>query len=141
VGLIPFAPGTLGTLWGLLLAWGISRVPCVLLQVPLIVAVCALGIPLCSAAARKLGKKDPGAIVWDEIASVPIAFFLVDAKSMNTPLVMAAGFLLFRIFDIAKPPPARQLERLPNGLGVMADDWAAGVYACVALHLLLWIVL
>ena len=54
-------------------------------------------------------------------------------------LGLVAGFVLIRIFDIAKPPPVKQLEKLPDGLGVMADDWAAGVYACGALHLLLWL--
>jgi phosphatidylglycerophosphatase A len=94
---------------------------------------------LCTAAVRGLGgKKDPGAVVFDEIASVPIAFLFVPAGQLNNPWVLIAGFVLIRIFDIAKPPPVRQLEKLPDGLGVMADDWAAGIYACAALHLLLW---
>ena len=71
----------------------------------------------------------------DEIASLPITFFLVPIDSVG---VAAAGFALHRLFDISKPPPIRQIERLPAGLGVMADDWMAGVYSCVALHALLW---
>jgi phosphatidylglycerophosphatase A len=79
--------------------------------------------------------KDPGCIVLDEIASLPITFFLVP---MNSWIVVAAGFALHRLFDISKPPPARQLERLPEGLGIMADDWAAGVYSNLVLHALIY---
>jgi phosphatidylglycerophosphatase A len=140
VGFIPVAPGTFGALWGLPLAWVIGQLPFVWLQIVVVVIVCAVGVPLCTAAVRRLGgEKDPGAVVFDEIASVPIAFLFVPAAWMNRPLVLLAGFVLIRIFDIAKPPPVRQLEKLPDGLGVMADDWAAGVYACAALHLLLWL--
>ena len=122
------------------LAWAIGQVPYLWVQLVLVVGVCAVGVPLCTAAVRRLGgKKDPGAIVFDEIASVPIAFFFVPAAQLSDPRVLLAGFVLLRIFDIAKPPPVRQLERLPDGLGVMADDWAAGAYACAALHLLLWL--
>ena len=96
---------------------------------------------MCTHAARRLGKKDPGAVVWDEIATVPITFFLVPVESMSRVSVLVAGFVLHRIFDITKLPPAKQLERLPDGWGIMADDVAAGVYSCVALHLLLRFVL
>ncbi len=136
IGLIPFAPGTWGTLWGIPLAWGISRLPAVWMQLAIIAAICVAGIPLCTAAARRLGgRKDPGSIVFDEIASLPITFFLIP---LNGPWVIVAGFLLHRLFDITKPPPARALERLPEGLGIMADDWIAGLYSNLALHALVW---
>lgn len=133
VGFIPWAPGTLGAALGLPLAWVIGWMPWYW-QTPAIVAVCAAGIPVCTIAARSLGNvKDPGCIVLDEIASLPITFFLVP---MDSWLVVAVGFGLHRLFDITKPPPARPLERLPEGLGIMADDWAAGVYSNLALHAL-----
>jgi phosphatidylglycerophosphatase A len=138
-GRIPWAPGTWGALWGLPLAWGISLLPSVWLQAAVIVALNLVGIPLCTAAARKFGGvKDPSAIVWDEIATVPMAFFLLPREKLTQPLILAAGFVLHRLFDITKPPPARQLERLPDGLGIMADDWAAGAFACLAMHALHW---
>ena len=61
-------------------------------------------------------------------------------QEMFLPIVVVAGFVMFRFFDISKLPPARQLERLPGGLGVMADDWAAAVYSHLALRALLWAV-
>jgi phosphatidylglycerophosphatase A len=138
VGRIPWAPGTWGALWGLPLSWGVSFLPNPWMQVAVIVAINLIGIPLCTAAVRKYGgQKDPGSIVFDEIASMPIVFFLVPREALAVP-VLAAGFLLHRLFDITKPPPARQLEYLPDGLGIMADDWAAAVYAGLALHGLHW---
>jgi phosphatidylglycerophosphatase A len=120
-----------------LLAWGLGHIPGWWWQVLAVAALNAVGIPLCTIAGRVLGRgKDPGAIVWDEIVTVPVVFLLV---SMANWKVAAAGFFLHRLFDTMKPPPARQLERLPEGLGVMADDWAAGAYACAALYGLAWL--
>lgn len=134
VGLWAPAPGTAGAVWGSLLAWGISYLPGLAWQVVAIVTVNLVGIPLCTAAGRALGgQKDNQAIVWDEMASMPIVFLLVP---LNGWVVGLVGFGLHRLLDITKPPPARQLERLPDGLGVMADDWMAAAYACVALWLL-----
>ena len=137
IGLVGIAPGTLGSLWGLPLSLAIAQLPSWPLQLAVIVGLGLLGIPICTSAARTLAMKDPGAVVWDEIASLPITFFLVPAAQMWSPTVLAAGFVLHRVFDISKPPPARQLESLPDGLGIMADDWAAGAYSCACLHLLL----
>jgi phosphatidylglycerophosphatase A len=106
-----------------------------------IVGLIALGIPMCSAAARRLGHKDPGAVVWDEIAAVPVTFALTsfDRSPGSLAAVLALGFVLFRVFDILKPPPASWLERLPGGWGIMADDLAAAVYAGLCLHGLVWL--
>ena len=140
LGWSPIAPGTVGTLGGLPLAWAIQHSGPWPLQAGLIVLLGLMGIPLCTHAVRALGRKDPGCVVWDEIASLPITFFLIPAEQMSRPSILAAGFVLHRIFDISKIPPARQFERLPEGLGVMADDWAAGLYSCLALHALLYAV-
>ena len=116
------------------MAWLVGLLPGWWWQGLAILAICLLGVPLCTRAGRDLGgKKDPQAIVWDEIASVPIVFLWVPLSSWRVGL---AGFVLLRLFDITKPPPARQLERWPEGLGIMADDWIAGIYACLALALL-----
>lgn len=145
-GYAPFMPGTFGALWGLPVAWAICHIPATgplpawTIQALVTVAAFTVGVPLCSAAAAQLGKKDPSAVVYDEIATMPIVFFLVPLTELSHVWVWIAGFVLHRFFDIVKPPPARQLERLPTGLGIMADDAAAALYACGALHLLVWFV-
>src|SRR4051794_4535457 len=138
LGLIVPAPGTFGAaVWGLPLAWAIGRLPGFAWQVLAIVVANLIGIPLATAAGRALGgKKDNQAIVWDEIATVPLAFLLAPLANWKIAL---AGFVVLRTMDITKPPPARQLERLPEGLGVMADDWIAGVYACLLTASLVWL--
>jgi phosphatidylglycerophosphatase A len=147
-GFFPFAPGTVGALWGLPLAWGLQELVEVcprigigptcaaLIEAAAIATICFVGIPICTIAARRLGGvKDPGSIVFDEIASLPIVFYLIPIANWK---IAAAGFVLHRLFDITKPPPARQLERLPEGLGIMADDWAAAAYANLVLRLAIW---
>ncbi|MEM6656004.1 MAG: phosphatidylglycerophosphatase A [Planctomycetota bacterium] len=131
VGLVAPAPGTVGALWGLLWVWGLTAngTPAWLwTTVPLGIL---LGVPLCTRAARDLGgQKDPGAVVWDEIATVPLVFALSPNAGGYWLLV---GFALHRLFDITKPPPCRRLEKLPDGLGIMMDDVAAAGYAMVIL--------
>ena len=101
----------------------------------------ALGVPICSIAARRLGSKDPGAVVWDEIAAMPVVFCLTsfDRPAGSLAAVLALGFGFFRLFDIAKPPPCRWLEHLPGGWGIMADDLGAAIYAGLCLHGSLWL--
>ena len=144
VGLITPAPGTVGGLWGIPLTLVILQLPSLWMQISVIVVICAAGIPICTRAAHDLGaKKDPGAICLDEIASVPIVFlFLPIEGSTSEPTgslwpIIVTGYALHRFFDILKPPPTRQLEQLPAGLGVMADDWMAGIYACLVLNALI----
>ena len=137
VGLVFPAPGTCGAaLWGIPLAWAIAQLPGTAWQIAAIVATNLIGIPLATAAGKALGgKKDNQAIIWDEIATVPIVFLLFPLTNWKVAL---AGFAAHRLFDITKPPPARQLERLPEGLGVMADDWIAGIYGCLLMGALAW---
>lgn len=134
LGLFVPAPGTAGAALGLIMAWGVSLIPEHLWQVVVMLALNIAGVPLCTAAGRALGgKKDHQAIIFDEIASVPVVFLLTPLAGWNVGLL---GFALHRLFDIWKPPPARQMERLPDGLGVMADDWVAAIYAGVTLYVL-----
>ena len=137
VGLIAPAPGTVGALvWGLPLAWAITFLPDYWTQLTAVIAVNAIGVPLATRAGRDLGgPHDNQAIVWDEIATVPMAFLFVPFYGW---FWAGTGFVIIRLFDITKPPPAWWCERLPEGLGVMADDWIAGSYACGAM-VLLWL--
>jgi phosphatidylglycerophosphatase A len=138
-GLVFPAPGTIGAAQGSLLALGISYLPGLPSQLAAIALLIAVGIPICTAAGHALGgKKDNQAIIWDEIASMPLVFLFAPIRpgDHTSYLTLLAGFALHRLFDITKPPPARQLEYLPEGLGVMADDCAAALYAAAALYLL-----
>ncbi len=131
-GYAPIASGTFGTmvaipLFILLSRWGTPGVLAGLLF------TAVLGIPAADHMERSLGASDPGKVVIDEIAG----YLLAMAGSPVTAGHIIAGFFLFRFFDIVKPPPVRQAERyLRGGLGVVADDLLAGVYAWICLRLL-----
>ena len=99
----------------------------------LIVASTAIGIPAATLEARGCGKKDPSHVVIDEVAGQLVT--LIACPIHWKPLM--AGFILFRAFDIVKPPPIRRLERLPEGIGIVVDDLGAGVYGLIVLQLLL----
>jgi phosphatidylglycerophosphatase A len=147
IGRIGFAPGTFGAAAGLLLAvaataaagWLAERVfPGIAGAAPaceagIVAAICLAGVPICSRAAAALGRgKDPGAIVLDEAAAMAATLLVVPAAD-RTPAVLATAWALFRVFDILKPFPCDRCERLPTGLGIMADDWAAAGYAAAIL--------
>ncbi len=133
IGLVTPAPGTVGGLWGLPLAWAIMQLPTLGWQVVATLLVGLVATNICSRAVRMIGGDDPQEIVLDEIAALPIVYL---ASGLQNWRVLWAGWLLFRLFDITKPPPARNLEKLPGGWGVVADDVAAALYACMAL----WII-
>ena len=101
--------------------------------VALAIAVTLIGIPAATLTARAVAKKDPGFVVIDEVAGQLISLIAVP-YAWKTFL---AGFILFRVFDILKPPPVRQLERLPEGTGIVLDDVGAGIYALAVMQLLL----
>lgn len=135
VGLVSPAPGTIGGLWGLPLAWLIMQLSPLGAQIAAIVLIGIVGVAICGQAANVLGdSKDPQSIVFDEIAALPIVFLGV---ATTGPGVWVVGWLLFRLFDITKPPPTKWFEKLPGGLGIMADDWVAAIEACVSLHILI----
>jgi phosphatidylglycerophosphatase A len=142
IGRLRPAPGTWGSAAGLAVSAGLAAAVGSLglgpaaawaVEGALVVAICLAGVPACSHAASRLGLgKDPVAIVYDELAAMALTLLVVPPAD-RTPPIVAAAFLLFRLFDITKPPPARQCERLPAGLGIMADDWAAAAWAAAAL--------
>jgi phosphatidylglycerophosphatase A len=101
--------------------------------VALAIVVTLVGIPAATRVARASAKKDPSFVVIDEVAGQLISLVAVPLAWKT----FLAGFILFRVFDIIKPPPVRQLERLPEGTGIVLDDVAAGFYALVVMQLLL----
>ncbi len=134
-GMAPVAPGTMGTVVGLLLYLPLSFLD--LLPYLLMVAIISLaGIWLCGVTARDLGAHDHPGIVWDEIAGYLIT--MVGAPGGWQWMVL--GFALFRLFDIWKPWPIRPIDRrVGGGGGIMLDDLVAGVYAALAMQLI-WMV-
>lgn len=130
-GHLPLAPGT----WGALLTLGLAYLllPSYWLwQLLAIFAISCLGVWASSEAERFYGH-DGRPIVIDEVSGMLVALFLLP----QTVVLYAAAFILFRFFDIVKPPPSRHLESLPGGWGVMMDDLVAGIYAFVGMRLLL----
>jgi len=130
-GLFRHAPGTAGTLVAVPLGLLLKQLPPSLFWIA-VAALFLVGVPICDKAARMIGRDDPGCIVWDEM----VGFWLTVALLPVTWLWWLAGFLAFRLFDILKPWPIRQLEkRVGGGLGIMLDDVVAAAYAMLLLAL------
>jgi phosphatidylglycerophosphatase A len=133
-GYAPVAPGTFGTLPGVALAVAVAPLLAthVVLYSLVLVAVSLVAIWAAGAIVVESGHHDPQIVVADEIAGYLLTMAYLPATTAN----LVAAFLLFRLFDVVKPPPARQAEALPGGLGVVADDLIAGVMANLSLRLL-----
>jgi phosphatidylglycerophosphatase A len=130
-GLARRAPGTAGTLIGIPVHLAIAPLA-FHFELAVVLGIFLIGIPLCGSAARRLGVHDHPAIVWDEIVGYLVT--MLAAPAGWTAVI--AGFVLFRFFDIIKPPPIRDVDhRLPGGAGIMLDDVIAGVYAMLVLWL------
>jgi phosphatidylglycerophosphatase A len=134
-GYSPFAPGTAGSLVGLLFVWPLMQLPGAG-QVAAVAILFLVGVVASTHVARRVGIEDPGIVVVDEIMGMWASLLFLPL----TWWTVGIGFVLFRIMDIVKPYPARQLEHLPEGWGIMADDLMAGIYANLVLRglLMLW---
>ncbi len=128
-GYAPFAPGTAGSLVGLALFWPLHHLA-LWAQAAATVAAFLVGVAAAAHVARRLGIEDPGLVVVDEVVGMWVSLLGVPL----TGVTAVAGFVLFRVFDVFKPYPARDLERLPAGWGIMCDDVMAGVYANLLLR-------
>jgi phosphatidylglycerophosphatase A len=133
-GYFPVAPGTVGSAAGLLLYLAVWWTRSTVFEVALIAVLFALGIWAGTIAERYFGGIDPGPIVLDEVVGMLITLAFIP---VGLPAAIA-GFFLFRAFDVVKPFPAGRLERLHGGLGVMADDAMAAVYANISLRVAMW---
>jgi phosphatidylglycerophosphatase A len=134
-GYFPFAPGTVGSAAGLvfyLLVWWTGST---IVEIGLIAGLFAAGVWAGTTAERYFGGVDPGPIVLDEVVGmlITLAFIPVGWSAA------LAGFFLFRLFDVINPYPAGRLEALHGGLGVMADDAMAAIYANLSLRLVMWL--
>lgn len=125
--LAPFAPGTFGSLPGVALAYAVCALP-LWLQVVACIGLTLLAVPFCDVAEKALGIKDDGRIVADEWMLYPIAFVGIPLASLPW-WSMVVFFCIVRVVDIVKPWPARQLQSVPGGLGIVADDFFANLYS------------
>ena len=129
IGYLPVAPGTLGSLVGLIVYYFVKDNPITMGVAILIVT--ALGFLTAGRAEKIFGGKDPDEIVIDELSGMLISLYLLPS-SMG---YVVSGFILFRFFDIVKPKPIQSFEKLKGSLGIMSDDLIAGLYANMALQI------
>jgi len=146
LGYLPLAPGTwgslagvalafLGTNYGPLVAPGAARASLAFLpNLLLFAATVVAGVVAAGRVARYLGHKDPQVVVIDEISGQLLVFAAPGLPPLNWKYLLL-GFILFRVFDIWKPFPVRQVESWAGGWGIMGDDWAAGLYAALGVWL------
>ena len=135
VGFFPIAPGTAGSLAALALYVPVAWVGDPSIETAAIAVVFGVGVWAATRAEVLLGASDPGPVVIDEVLGMLITLAWMPLSLGG----VIAGFLLFRIFDIIKPFPARRLEDAPQGWGIMLDDAMAGVYGQLALRLCAWL--
>ena len=137
IGRLNPGPGSWGSAATVLLWSAVAYALPTSLRTPVLVAaavlVALIGIPAATQVARASATKDPQFVVIDEVAGQLIALIAVPLAWKT----FLAGFILFRAFDIFKPPPVRQLEKLPEGTGIVLDDVAAGFYALLVMQILL----
>lgn len=139
LGKAPVASGTFGALLGLPLALGVTVLhEHLYLQISICAALSLLAVPICDAAERYFGEKDDGRIVADEyltlpicVIGLPIARMMREGQVMQGLSLLGTAFVLSRICDILKPTPARQLQRVKGGLGIVLDDVFASFYALI----------
>ena len=134
-GYFPIAPGTVGSAAGLVFYGLVWWTGSAVVETALIAVVFAAGVWAGTTAERYFGGIDPGPIVLDEVVGMLMTLAFIPV-GMTGALI---GFLLFRLFDVLKPFPAGRFEKLHGGLGVMADDAMAAIYANLALRLVLWV--
>jgi phosphatidylglycerophosphatase A len=134
LGYVPVAPGTFGSAAGLAVFFLIRSTGSMALEVAAILVLFAIGIWSGTIAEHHFGGIDPAPVVMDEVVGMLITLAFVPV-SLTGAIV---GFLVFRVLDVFKPWPSARFERLPGGLGVMADDGMAAIYGNAVMHGLIW---
>ena len=135
LGYVPIAPGTFGSAAGVALFYAVRGSGSAGVELAVIAALFAIGIWSGTQAEHHFGGVDPGPIVIDEVVGMLITLALLPVNATG----VLVGFLLFRVLDVVKPWPSAGFERLPGGLGVMADDGMAAIYGNLIMRGLLWL--
>ena len=134
LGYVPFAPGTFGSAAGLVVYVLVRSTGSTAVELAVIALLFAIGVWSANEAEHHFGNIDPGPVVLDEVVGMLITLYGVDVGWVG----LGVAFVLFRLSDVIKPFPAGRFERLHGGLGMMADDAMAAVYANVVLRLMVW---
>jgi len=134
LGYVPLAPGTFGSAAGLAVFFLIRSTGSITVEVATILVLFAVGIWSGTVAEHYFGGIDPAPVVMDEVVGMLITLAFLPV-SVTGAIV---GFLVFRVLDVVKPWPSARFERLPGGLGVMADDGMAAIYGNLVMHGLIW---
>ncbi len=134
LGYVPLAPGTFGSAAGLAVFFLIRSTGSMTVEVAAILVLFAIGIWSGTVAEHYFGGIDPAPVVMDEVVGMLITLAFLPV-SVTGAIV---GFLVFRVLDVVKPWPSARFERLPGGLGVMADDGMAAIYGNLVMHGLIW---
>jgi len=135
LGYVPVAPGTLGSAAGLAVFFLIRSTGSVTLELAAILVLFAIGIWSGTIAEHYFGGVDPAPVIMDEVVGMLITLAFLPVSVTGA----VVGFLVFRVLDVFKPWPSARFERLPGGLGVMADDGMAAIYGNVMMHGLIWV--
>jgi phosphatidylglycerophosphatase A len=135
VGYAPFAPGTFGSAAGLVVFYAVRSTGSSAVELVTIALLFAVGIWSGTAAEHHFGGVDPGPIVLDEVVGMLITLCLLPVSPMGA----FVGFLVFRVLDVVKPFPSARFEKLPGGLGVMADDGMAAIYGNLVMRGLMFV--
>ena len=149
LGRLPIAPGTWGSLpvaviFGAMCQFHLSSPSIIAVMAVLVIAGSVICVKFAPAAITATGKNDPGEVVADELAGQALTYLVIPffTPVILTPIqicvITSGGFMLFRLFDIAKPWPIRKLEMLSKGWGILADDLLAGVFAAIALLIIIF---
>jgi phosphatidylglycerophosphatase A len=131
-GFFPIAPGTVGTAVAIPLVFLASQMLFPYVYIGTTIIIFLIGVWSCNYAEEYFGKKDPGHANIDEILGYFVTMFLVPINIKTLIL----GFFVFRFFDITKIPPVKQVEKVPGGMGIMLDDFLAGLYSLACMHIL-----
>ena len=132
VGYLPFAPGTWGSVFAILLWWVLLKDLNTYIFGAIIIIFLLIGIVVSNIIIDQSGDHDPSYIIIDELVGQWLALFLIPDGFFN----IAISFILFRFFDIIKPWPIRLIEKLPKGLGVMSDDLTAGLITLILIQII-----
>jgi len=138
LGRVPWAPGTCGSVIGVLAGWSVVRGVDPTQWTALLMVSIIAGALICTKAERALRRHDPPAVILDEVIGMATVLLLWPALTWFASRLVIA-FALFRLFDIVKPPPLKWLARWPSGWGIMADDLGAAIYVVLVLRFAAWL--